>query len=275
MKGIIFAGCSFTWGQGLEYYSDLNDKTFVQFNGWPGITRISHFEYIKNNRFAKKVSTHFNTFDVCRYQNGGSEDASIKFVLDILNENVDKKVNEFQKDDFSYLIFQTSEPTRNTYTYMDYELNVEKEISIKDFIDDTRNPKYCSFYEYIERNFSNNFELFYNHFLETTFNKIKELFRLCDIVGIKCFIINWRYDYISLIERNYMVDKLITIDYNNKNYKCIFDLMQHNLEKFDISADINIPENKDNHPTPFAHKIIADSIIKKIEEYEQYTIHSV
>jgi hypothetical protein len=35
MKGIMFAGCSFTWGQGLEYYSDLNDKVFVQADGVP------------------------------------------------------------------------------------------------------------------------------------------------------------------------------------------------------------------------------------------------
>ena len=113
MKGIMFAGCSFTWGQGLEYYSDLNDKVFVQADGWPGITRISHLEHIKNNRFAKIVSTHFNTFDVSRYHNGGCEDTSIQFVMNIINETIEKKVNQFQKDDFSYLIFQKSETTRN------------------------------------------------------------------------------------------------------------------------------------------------------------------
>jgi hypothetical protein len=275
MKGIIFAGCSFTWGQGLEYYSDLNDKVYVQSDGWPGITRLSHLEHIKNNRFAKKVSTHFNTFDICRYQNGGCEDESIKFVLSILNQENYKKINEFQKDDFSYLIFQTSEPSRNVCTYINYNTNTEKEVPLKEFINDSNNPAYRGFYEYIAKNYNNNFELFYNHFLETQFNKIKELFNLCEIVGIKCFILNWREDYVPFIERNYMVDKLITIDYNNKNYKCIFDLMQHNLEKFDIASDINISTNKDNHPTPFAHKIIADAIIKKIEEYEQSTIHSV
>jgi len=275
MKGIIFAGCSFTWGQGLEYYSDLNDKTFVQFDGWPGITRISHYEYIKNNRFAKQVSTHFNTFDVCRQQNGGSEDQSIKFVMDILNENDSRKPNEFQKDDFSYLIFQTSEPVRNLYTYTDLNLNVEKTISLKDYVYDMDNPAYSDLTDYINKKFYNKFDLFYNDFLEKIFYKIKELFRLCDIAGIKCFILNWRDDYIPLIERNYMTDKLITFNYNNKNYKCIFDLMQHNLEKFDISNDITLPLNKDNHPTPSAHKLIAESIIKKIEEYEQSTIHSV
>jgi len=275
MKGIMFAGCSFTWGQGLEYYSDLNDKIFVQADGWPGITRISHLEYIKNNRFAKKVSTHFNTFDASKYHNGGCEDASIQFVMNILNETNEKKTNQFQKDDFSYLIFQTSEPTRNVYTYIDYELNIEKEMPVKEVISDSKNPEYRPFYQYIEQNFGNNFELFYNHFLETTFNKIKELFRLCNIAGINCFILNWRDDYIPFIERNYMVDKLITIDYKNKNYKCIFDLMQHNLEELDISHDINLPANQDNHPTPLAHKIIAEAIIKKIEQYEQPRIHSV
>jgi len=275
MKGIMFAGCSFTWGQGLEYYSNLNDKVFVQADGWPGITRISHLEHIKNNRFAKIVSTHFNTFDVSRYHNGGCDDTSIQFVMNIINETIEKKVNQFQKDDFSYLIFQTSEPTRNVYTYIDYELNIEKEMPVKEVISDSGNPEYRPFYQYIEKNFSNNFELFYNHFLETTFNKIKELFRLCDIAGIKCFILNWRDDYLPFIERNYMVDKLITLDYKNKNYRCIFDLMQHNLNELDISNDINLPENQDSHPTPLAHKIIAEAIIKKIEEYEQPRIHSV
>ena len=50
------------------------------------------------------------------------------------------------------------------------------------------------------------------------------MFRLCEIAGIKCFILNWRDDYIPFIERNYMVDKLITIDYNNKNYIKEIDL---------------------------------------------------
>ena len=37
MKGIIFGGCSFTWGQGLYFYSDLVDlkypKSHYVFNG--------------------------------------------------------------------------------------------------------------------------------------------------------------------------------------------------------------------------------------------------
>ena len=63
-KGIIFCGCSFTWGQGLWHYSDLknihipkdcNSFEFEQITG-------GHFKYAQKNRFARKIlRTLYNT----------------------------------------------------------------------------------------------------------------------------------------------------------------------------------------------------------------------
>lgn len=81
MKGLVFAGCSFTWGQGLYFYSDLNHTP--KFDDWVydySLMTDALIKFKDTIRFPRLVANHFNTFDVCKATNGGSDVTSLMFL---------------------------------------------------------------------------------------------------------------------------------------------------------------------------------------------------
>jgi hypothetical protein len=116
MKGIIFAGCSFTLGQGLYYYSNL-----------PNVIKLSDSEFnqkfitdaqikFKNTlHYPRLVANHFNTFEVVKSNNGGSEYDSFEFIEDSFNGK--SPICCLNYDDIEYIIFQTSQITRNKFKF--------------------------------------------------------------------------------------------------------------------------------------------------------------
>ena len=81
MKGMVFAGCSFTWGEGLHLYSDVCDISYTKNQNF-NIHNIkeSHKKCIQTNRFARKVANHFDTWELCREKNGGSNLDNLEFI---------------------------------------------------------------------------------------------------------------------------------------------------------------------------------------------------
>ena len=62
MKGIIFAGDSFTWGQGLYFYSELPRLFYPPFNQYIGDNVTKSHRLFKNTKsFTRLVSNYFNT----------------------------------------------------------------------------------------------------------------------------------------------------------------------------------------------------------------------
>ena len=80
---------------------------------------------------------------------------------------------------------------------------------------------------------------------------------------------SWTNDYMDLIlEDDFMKNILVKLDYENKTYNSIYDLLDNN--KFlEISNDVESfngnPPVGDYHPSKLCHQIIADSIINKLE----------
>jgi hypothetical protein len=63
MKGIIFAGCSFTWGQGLYFYSDLPNVIPQSDNDFhPSKVTDAHVKYKDTLRYPRLVA-NFSTSD--------------------------------------------------------------------------------------------------------------------------------------------------------------------------------------------------------------------
>ena len=83
MKGILFAGDSYTWGEGLQYYSDLPNVAWKSIGHRAEDYTPAHVKFIESQRFARKVSTHFNTFDYCRNNNGGGNEDVFRFIDEI------------------------------------------------------------------------------------------------------------------------------------------------------------------------------------------------
>ena len=71
-----------------------------------------------------------------------------------------------------------------------------------------------------------------------------------------------------------MADRLIAFEYNNKTYDCIRTMMNENIH-LHINSDYEHFEitPTDHHPSKECHRIMADAVIKKIEETKIKKIH--
>jgi hypothetical protein len=271
MKGILFGGCSFTWGQGLYYYSDLENLPFNCGYGFPydRITQ-SMVDYKNSIRFSRLVSQHFETFEVCKKDegsllgNGGSEDETFVFFDYIFD--VEKK---YKYQDFSHIIIQLTNTFRSDFYFnldgINYKTkihennlynNVKKDIIIKDKLE-----KFCEI-----NNFT--FEDVENIHINNQYNKLKENVLFYLERGIKVKILNWTGDLLKKTKHdNFFDDKNIELNFNGKSYDTLLELM-------DVNKDLTIKNDllkkysifcEDVHPSKECHQIIANSIIKSIE----------
>lgn len=269
MKGIIFLGCSYTWGQGLYYYSGfdtlkepLNEYTFNQKD-------ISHaqIKYKNKFRFARLVADEFNTFEVARNVNGGNEDNSFKFLGNLF-------ITNFVYDDFSYIILQISHIYRNSFKFELDGVPYESTINPKDIRVDEHNK----FYKWYD---SNNItpDVWKDMFLSQQVERIKNKLLFYESKGIKSKIISWQEEIIPYLKNDlFLNEKLVRFTYEDDIFESI-SILQEKHPNMTIKYDYetfgdNTPQ--DHHSSKLCHEIIAESIIKNIKsEYEQPTIHTI
>jgi hypothetical protein len=268
MKGIIFAGCSFTWGHGLWYYSELENMPYGDQHLHLFINKSSYSNIKDVNRFPRLVSKHFNTYEVVKRFTAGSEDTSFQFLKQIfdINEGENSPTLSIEKYNFNeieYLIFQTSSPDRN-----DFKIEIDGEIKSFNCNDLRRNKKIDLLY----KNGIKDFEDFYELLVKQCFDNIKSNLEFYESKGIKCFLLCWTEDYLPhIINDKWVNDRFIPLEYDNKSYDCINHLFKEYQNLIIINDKEFFGENtpKDEHPSKKCHQIIAESIIKKIEQYEK------
>ena len=66
MNGIVFLGCSFTWGQGLYFYSGLDTLKLPDNEYMFNQNEVTHAHIMYKNkfRFARLVADEFKTFEL-------------------------------------------------------------------------------------------------------------------------------------------------------------------------------------------------------------------
>lgn len=253
-KGMVFVGCSFTWGQGLYFYSKMPNINYINPNAYsPQKITYAHSRYKDVLRFPRLVANHFETFEVVRPDNGGSDERSIDFINTLFDgfHNIKLKYEEV-----SHIIFQTSDLTRNSF-HFNYN-NVDHNVIL--------DPKNELLYNWMIDNEKSLSDVM-NMLKEQTFMKIKNVFIEYEGKGITCKILCWRDDLINLIKSDPFFDgKFINFEYNNKTYDCIDYIIKTN-KGMGIYTDIdNLGKFiDDEHPSKQCHKLIADSIIKHLE----------
>jgi hypothetical protein len=299
MKGLVFAGCSYTWGQGLYFYSDLNH--LPKFEDWVydySLMTDALIKYKDTIRYPRLVANHFKTFEVCKVTNGGSDLTSINFlkkIFDKYGSPVDDdghlrscvwlSTENYHFDDIEYVIFQTTQPYRskfkikyknkNYFVYPNSDLNkvsvvmglndIGEEYVMEDGID-------TIFYNWL---MENNYQVedFLKMHLEYWTNEIKTYLIFLEKKGIKTKILNWTNDYSDIMSKDDFCSKrIINLEYGNKTYKTISDLQNSDLQKFTIANDTHgfngvKPEEAktDYHPSKYCHEILSKNIIKSIE----------
>ena len=273
VKGMIFAGCSFTWGQGLHYY---NDTPTLPYNNHPQAFDInklspSHYEFIKLNRFANRVAAHFQTYSIVRTFNGGSHDAIIdwwKFENNSysLKNYLEGHAYVIDPRDISFFVLQCTQWARtNIYDQQLKEYFQNLNISLENL------PYFNLFLDY-ETEFLK-FLSDTNQYFETFIDNIKkyDIFRLKNMLieiekhGIKTLILSWPNDLIKyILEDSWLNDRFISLKYHDKIYNSIEDL---DFLIFNDHANFITPPS-DHHPSVLAHEIISNSIIEKITKNE-------
>ena len=258
MKGIIFAGDSFTWGQGLYYYSNLPRLFYPEFNQYikDNITK-SHKLFKNLKSFSRLVSNHFNTFEIKKKENGGSDEESLEFIDDLFK-------NDFIYDDFDFVILQTTQPFRTKFNFI-YD-GIEYNLNLNPW-NNQFHEHHDIFLKWLENN-NYTYEDFEEIHIKQIVNKIKNKFIELESNGIKCLLFCWTKDYINNIKTDsFLNDRFVKIDYNNE----LFDCLDHLTSKYNQFLIINDPyfeePPKDLHTGLKAQVLIAKSIIKKINTF--------
>lgn len=285
-KGMIFAGCSYTWGQGLYYYSNL-ETLRDQENPWGysrWIANPAHHLFKESVRYPRLVANHFNSYEIVHPENGGANDVIVEYWkncftnrekdAEILTEAhgiVPAKVEQIEYEEVSHVVFQLTQWMRDLY---EIEYEGEKiNLPIQKYWVNNPNldrPYKDIFEKYIEKtgeDFSN-----LNESLQLkALNNIKEFLMGCEDRGIKTYILSWPHEFIKLLEKDeWIKERWITFNYEGKNYECIEYLNENNPELgiYKDYASFKVPP-QDSHPSLKCHQIIAENIIKFIENKEK------
>lgn len=284
-NNIIFAGCSFTWGQGLWSYLETSDHV------------PSYEEYIFENkplpagsheirnklRFPTLVSNHFNKTSVVKMVNGGCEDESIKFINQIFNPSPGNSyltsIN-CKYVDVDYIILQTSQIYRNSFFFSylesDYAVtstpdskNLDKLIKIIYDGDNLRHEVDMSsfdiLYKWLVHN-SYDMENFISMMHDQVLDNIESSLKFYESKGIKTRILCWQNEQLSRIfKSDFLSQRFIPLEYKNQVFNSIDD-MYHQYPNLMLRNDPTVLHNpgSDEHPSKKCHQIISNSIIKHI-----------
>jgi len=273
IKGLLFGGCSFTWGQGLYHYSNLSNLPATSENHSFNSKAVTEAMIRHKNslRFPRLVANQLNTFEVCKEDvgfllgNGGSEDETFDFFNYIFN--VERR---FSYQDFSHIIIQLTNPYRS---YFEFELNgvlCKTKISntyLYNGIDDDvvggkEFDEYCNLHNYTVDDIQE------QHLIKQ-YKRLKEKVIFYNKKGIDVKIICWFDDVLSCSKGDrFFNDKIIKIKNKNKVFGTIMNLMKSE-DEMTIEGDFRKNKNRhvsDVHPSKECHQIIANSIIDNLTD---------
>ena len=264
MKGIIFSGCSFTWGQGLYYYSGLPTLKEPPPNTYDStLLTPAHVRYMETLRYPRIVANHFNTFEVVSKQNGGSEESSLNFIKAAfgLKEGFSHFIDDkFSYEEIEYVIIQTSQVNRNSFYYIYNEEEKWFNINVAETKPD--------FYEWLIESEKITLSEWQERHTKFYFDELRSLMQHLENLNVKTKILCWENDYIDLIRSDLFVyNRFIELNFRGENFKSIRDLMNRHTHLAICSDHDNFKTPpQDHHPSKECHEIIAQSIINSIKK---------
>lgn len=300
-KGMLFIGDSFTWGQGLWWYSfsPALETYKEQEQGYsPWLYTTANLEFKNKHRFPRLVADHFDSFEIVHPSNGGANDLMVEYWTESLNDDNNygsfirntlydhlapdiagktdvqiaqdyptwfDRLTKTKHQEISHVVFQLTYWPRSRITAHDFIHRIGRPLRLFDV---WVNQSYQDlFLEWLSNN-NMSMGQYHDQFIKDDFNNVKNFLQGLEDKGIKTYIMTWSPEYVPLIKQDSLLaDKLITFDYENKNYECIEHMFQKhpNLEISNDFEYFEIPP-VDNHPTLKCQKVFADNIIKKIEK---------
>lgn len=218
-KGVLGLGCSYTWGEGLYFYSDLDELPFRETHTFDSKKIRKSMELFKDkHRYLQKVADYLDTWCWSDYCNGGSQWDTVQYV-----DELEEKYN-FKYNDFSLVILQFSQHFRQ---FTKFDLDIKKQI--------------------LE--------------IDLRLKKFEEL-------NIKTVTISWDFDITNHpTYKKLFKERHVDLIYEGKTYEHFYDLTKENKYGLSIASDFSDRglQKNDEHFNLKGHKIVAESIIKKLD----------
>lgn len=224
---IIFLGDSFTWGQGLYSKKWINEGKSIEYCNQHLPPGFSH-ENISYSDDEYRRTHHFPNLVAKHYDRS----YYVKPKNGGGNADIHKLVTEIYsiatEDATNFVVIQFTEFLRD----LNYRIPDEyKENGIEDFID---------------RNCRSQIDMIYQSLKQ---NNVK-----------KFIFFSWREDIGKILKSDYS-EHYTPLIYKNNEYVCFGDMLKENPE-LELAGDIGVA---DGHLSELGHKVIADSIIKKVD----------
>jgi hypothetical protein len=279
---MMFLGCSFTWGQGLNYYSNLPSNieppayTFDD-----DLLTAAQIKFIEKLRYPRLVADHFKTYEFVKDVNGGSNQNAIDYANTFFKQS--KKINavnalrfshsnvkphRLEYNEISHIIFQFTQPERDNIILSIEDKKIQAPLieflNVKrDFLDEYLNKQKITIDD------------LYEQIQTKSLQNVKTNLEFYESQGIKIIITTWPHTNLPYIMADsYLKSKLLPLEYKGQTYYSMHDLAggdgrnsQVPRPELLITSDFDnfeVPP-KDLHPSKLQHEVIAKSIIKYIE----------
>lgn len=273
-KGMIFAGCSFTWGQGLYYYSNMPTLKEPSANCYdPDLVEATHIKYMESVRFPRLVANHFNTYELCQPWNGGASYSIHDWWQRCFMNKDDPEKNKgnhpvnpptYNYEDISHVFYQFTQWHRAHSPAM---LGRPHPSAHCDVLQD---PKFVEWL--IDNNLT--VDQYIDQSKRKDIQDAKEFLQTFADRGIKVYVMSWPMDITDYIEQDdWLRNRIIKFNYDGIIYPSIEHMMEIKGNQQIVNPELTIYRDteefdetpQDMHPSKLCHRVIADNIIKHLE----------
>lgn len=273
-KGILFAGCSFTWGQGLYYYSNMPTLKEPPPDHYQSqLVRWTHHKFQETIRYPRLVANHFNTFELTQNFNGGGTHSIIKYWEEKFREtgdfqkSIDDGTQYYDYNDVSHVFFQFTQWSRTELTIT----HDGKTIGPKQRYEIWQNPEHLNtFIQWLNAQ-NITFDEFLHRSKQEDVARVKAFLENFESRGIKTAMLTWPDDMVEYIQNDpWMSERFIRLEHNGSTWSSIEQLMRAHKE-LTINSDFEYFKEppKDHHPSMACHRIMAEAIIKYLENKQK------
>lgn len=278
LKGLVFAGCSYTWGQGLHYYNQsptilkpLNENSFD-----PSLLNATHVEYIKLYRYSTKVARFFDTYCINQPFNGGANITSLAWWgKSFLNQEdsffgyINGSSYCIDPRDIEYFSLQITQWLRSFVTDQDtIDYFQTQGIDLKDITYDILFESYQDKLEEYLNLSGQSLDQWIEKAKTNDINQLKDMLELIEQQGVKTIVLIWPNDLVeTVLKDSWLSARLVNLSYRTKTYHCIQDLADNEVGMYIANDYENFKKPpKDHHPSMKCHDVISESIIKHIQK---------
>lgn len=267
MKKLIFTGCSYTYGAGIEReYPSETTTEFIPQEYFIKNCTYEQLEFIHQNRFSRLVANKFGTTDLNNGRNGGS----IEYGLSELEKHF---INDESSETISAIIFQITTLDRGISRVFSQKDEEDKYFAIQIAQVEPNGFDMQTIYELVEEygELETVIEMAYTNKLLDLVESLKPY----EEMGVPVFIIHWRdghpqqfkspYDqYPNLVDDiEWLRNRVIPITYKGDTMTRFVDLYMNNSELV-INSSMDAG-TFDDHATMLGHEVLADSIYEYLK----------